>query len=102
VRSAEPSPLATPATGQAPALADLQAGVDGALGPVTGLHGGALEVVEVRDRELVLRPLGACRGCRLASSTLAQVLPAVRAAHPEVTAVVLERRRRWLRIRRAG
>lgn len=42
------------------------------INPAVAAHGGKIEVLDVQDSVAVLRMLGGCQGCGMASVTLAQ------------------------------
>jgi Fe/S biogenesis protein NfuA len=57
--------------------------------PGIASHGGAVILVDVRDRVAYVRMLGGCQGCGLASVTLTQgVERAIKEAVPEIIAVI--------------
>lgn len=63
--------------------------VEELVNPRIAAHGGAVEVMEVRDDVLYLRMLGGCQGCAASQATLRQgVEQMVREEVPEITEIV--------------
>ena len=59
--------------------------------PAGRMDGGDLELVAIRDDVVVVRLSGACRGCPMAASTLADFVgERVRLYAPEIDRVVAE------------
>ena len=74
-----------------PEIADVQAVVDLAAGPVARSHGGRIEVVAVGQTSVTVRMHGACSGCSGTDDTLTGlVLSAVRHRWPHVDAVQID------------
>jgi Fe-S cluster biogenesis protein NfuA len=63
--------------------------LDGPVGAVARSHGGHIELVDVRDGQVLVRLTGACRGCPAARYTLRHRLEAeLRRHHPQLRGVV--------------
>ncbi len=70
-------------------LADRVRGVlDGRINPAVAMHGGAIELAEVRGTEIFIEMTGGCQGCAMSRLTLRQgVERMLRDEIPEITAV---------------
>ena len=74
---------------QDPVARAVQAVLDQQINPGVGTHGGMVTLVDVRDGAAYLRFGGGCQGCAAVDVTLKHgVETAIRAAVPEVTAIV--------------
>jgi len=74
---------------QDPLARAVQEVLDRQINPGVGSHGGMVTLVEVRDGAAYLRFGGGCQGCAAVDVTLKHgVETAIRAAVPEVTAIV--------------
>jgi Fe/S biogenesis protein NfuA len=74
---------------QDPLARAVQEVLDRQINPGVGSHGGMVTLVEVRDGAAYLRFGGGCQGCAAVDVTLKHgVESAIRAAVPEVTAIV--------------
>jgi Fe/S biogenesis protein NfuA len=74
---------------QDPLAKAVQEVLDRQINPGVGSHGGMVTLVEVRDGAAYLRFGGGCQGCAAVDVTLKHgVETAIRAAVPEVTAIV--------------
>jgi len=74
-----------------PSLAMLQRAVEGATQSLTGLHGGAIEVVGLDGLSVRVRMGGACHGCRFTDDTLRRLAqPALDRAYPGLVLSVVE------------
>jgi Fe-S cluster biogenesis protein NfuA len=63
--------------------------VDAQINPGVAEHGGAVQVVDVKDRNLYLRLHGGCQGCEAADFTLRQTIETiVRRAVPEIDQII--------------
>ena len=63
--------------------------VDTQINPGVAEHGGAVQIVDVRDRNLYLRLHGGCQGCGAADFTLRQTINAiVKRAVPEIDQII--------------
>jgi NFU1 iron-sulfur cluster scaffold homolog, mitochondrial len=63
--------------------------VDTQINPGVAEHGGAVQVVDIRDRNLYLRLHGGCQGCGAADFTLRQNIETiVRRAMPEIDQII--------------
>jgi len=63
--------------------------VDTQINPGVAEHGGAVQVVEIKDRNLYLRLHGGCQGCGAADFTLRQNIETmVRRAVPEIDQII--------------
>lgn len=67
----------------------LQYLVDTQINPGVAEHGGAVQIVDIRDRNLYLRLHGGCQGCGAADFTLRQnIEKIVRRAVPEIDQII--------------
>lgn len=63
--------------------------VDAQINPGVAEHGGAVQIVDIRDRNLYLRLHGGCQGCEAADFTLRQTIETiVRRAVPEIDQII--------------
>lgn len=63
--------------------------LDFEVNPAVASHGGFIEIVEIRDRNVVLKMGGGCQGCSSSAATLYQgVAKAIKDKVPEVAEVV--------------
>lgn len=73
-----------------PTLVTLQRVVGAATQSLTGLHGGAIEVVGLQGTTVQVRMGGACHGCRFTDETLRRLAqPALDRVHPGLVLTVL-------------
>ena len=62
---------------------------DQRINPMVAGHGGKVDLIDVQDRVVMVRMLGGCQGCGMASVTLRQGIEStLRQLAPEVTGVV--------------
>jgi len=63
--------------------------LDNNINPAVGSHGGAVELVEVRDNVVYIRFSGGCQGCGMVGMTLSEgIEQAIRETLPEIRAIV--------------
>jgi Fe/S biogenesis protein NfuA len=63
--------------------------IDTAINPAVGMHGGFVELIDVKDTVIYLAMGGGCQGCGMADVTLKQGITAlIQDEVPEVTEVV--------------
>lgn len=63
--------------------------VDAQINPGVAEHGGAVQIVDIRDRNLYVRLHGGCQGCEAADFTLRKTIETiVRRAVPEIDQII--------------
>lgn len=63
--------------------------VDGEINPAIAMHGGFIEILDVKDKSIYIRMGGGCQGCGMADVTLKQGVERMIREHlPEVEAVL--------------
>ena len=79
---------ATPAAATGPLAEQVREVLESQINPAIASHGGAINLVDVKDTEIYLEMSGGCQGCAMSRMTLRQgVERMVRQAVPEITVI---------------